>query len=126
MNERQMPEVDDCGFPKNPLGFKKVADKIDGSAWVNEKTGLCVIASVSIEQDGHAWLHVSYSYRSRIPSYRDGKAVKAIFIGNDREAYAVYPKSEDHVNIHPYVLQLWARVDGQKALPDFTRGGGSI
>jgi len=46
------------------------------------------------------WLHVSMSFRSRLPSYSDMKIVKGIFIGVDRTAFQIFPPIDQHVNMH--------------------------
>jgi hypothetical protein len=47
-------------------------------------------------------------------------------IGADKWAYQVMPDAQNHVNIHPYCLHMFARLDGQSVLPDFTWGLKSI
>ena len=109
-----------------PLEYVVADDsKVDGRAW-RHSGGMVVIASAAIEHDGNAWLHVSYSHRMHMPAYREGRQVKALFIGGDREAYSVWATEGKHVNQHQYCLHLWARADGSRALPDFTQGTGGI
>lgn len=102
-----------------------VEKRVDGEAYRSKSLGLLVIISKAIELDSHEWIHLSVSRRSRIPSYEDLALVKKHFLG-DRHAYQCFVPESEHVNIHPYVLHLWARVDGAAVLPDFTRGAGSI
>jgi hypothetical protein len=97
----------------------------DGEAWRTD-TGLTVIYSTALEQDGREWLHVSASRVDRIPSYSDMTRVKNAFIGVHRTAYSVWVPASEHVNIHPNCLHLWAVLEGDDPLPDFTRGTGSI
>jgi hypothetical protein len=106
--------------------WRLVEDRIDGSAFVNKSLGLFVIRSISDELDGANWIHVSVSRASRVPSYDDLKLVKKLFIGDDKHAYQCFVPSAEHINIHDYVLHLWARNDGKPVLPDFSRGTGSI
>jgi hypothetical protein len=47
------------------------------------------------------------------------KTVKRTFIGDDREAYQVFPPIDRYVNIHPNVLHLFCDPAGP-VLPDFT------
>ena len=84
-----------------------------------------VIVSVAKEQDGRHWLHVSASGPRRIPTWNELKAVKALFVGKDRVALQILPAERDYVNICPFVLHLWACLDGD-VTPDFTRGTGSL
>lgn len=109
-----------------PVGWIVIENRIDGEAYINKSIGLFVIRSVSKEEDGHLWIHVSVSRRSRIPSYDDLKLIKKLFIGDDLHAYQCFVPSKDHINIHEFVLHLWARQDGKSGLPDFSHGSGSI
>lgn len=79
-----------------------------GQVFRNTLSGLVVVMSTDIMDDGKRFLHVSCSYRDRLPSWKDLKTVKDIFFGEDREAFQVLPKQEDYVNLHPYCLHLWA------------------
>lgn len=87
---------------------------------------LVVILTCSYEQDDRAWLHLSVSHRSRLPSWREVREAKEIFLG-EREAYQVLPPPARYVNLHPNVLHLFALLDkDQVALPDFSRGTRSL
>ena len=48
--------------------------------------------------------------------------VKRDFVGEDRYAYSIWPPREQHVNIMPYCLHLWARMDelDGRVLPEFS------
>jgi hypothetical protein len=83
------------------------------------------ILSCSTELDNRAWLHLSVSHKSRIPRWTELAEAKRVFLG-DREAYQVLPPKERYVNINARVLHLFALLDGATALPDFTRGTGSL
>lgn len=106
-------------------GFIVIEERNDGFAYRSKSLGLVVISSVSKEADNKFWQHVSVSRKSRLPSYDDLKLVKSMFIGDDKEAYQVFVKESNHVNIHPYCLHLWSCLDGN-VMPDFTQGSGSI
>jgi len=81
-----------------------------------DRTGLLAIVSLDevvpeVDSDvftAEKWLHVSVSRTDRLPSWEDLKAVKDRFIGRDREAIQVIPRSRDFVNVHPFCLHLWA------------------
>ena len=90
-----------------------------------------VLMSVSYESDQRIWIHVSACGRRSakdyfLPSWEDMKRVKHDFIGPDRWAYQVVPAEKDYVNQNPNVLHLYTLLDGQPALPDFTKGTGTI
>lgn len=105
------------------MRFKKVEEKSDGAAYRSED-GLVVIMSRAVEQDGREWTHLSFSRRSRMPSYRDMVLVKSVFIGPDKDAIMVLPRKSRHVNIHEHCLHLFTTEE--MPLPDFTHGTGSI
>lgn len=107
-----------------PASWEMVQRAEDGAAF-RSKDGRVVILSGSTEQDGRRWLHMSMSRADRLPSWEDLREGKEIFIG-DRTAIQVFPKKDKYVNIHPNVLHVWAWIDGEEILPDFTRGSGSI
>ena len=110
-----------------PPSWTMVSSTGDGAMF--KRGGVQVICSLSREEDGELWVHVSACGREggrfSLPSWESLKRVKHDFFG-DGWAYQVFPPKEDYVNIHPYVLHLFGRFDGKPALPDFTRGTGSI
>lgn len=108
-----------------PAGWQIAQEGADGTSYINKSQGIFAILSVSVEQDGKTWLHLSVSRSSRLPSYDDLLWCKSIFIGDKRKAVQVFPPKSEHINIHPYVLHLWACL-AEDPLPDFTHGSGSI
>jgi hypothetical protein len=103
--------------------WRLIEDGADGGAW--RSIALRVIWSVATELDDRPWLHVSVSRPDRLPSYLDMKQVHAVFIG-DRFAYSVWAPPDEHVSIHDNCLHLWCPLEGERPLPDFTRGMGTI
>lgn len=102
----------------------------DGTACAFRRGSTQVLWSVSREDDGHVWIHVSLCGRTNrgrfyLPSYEDVQRVKHDFLG-EAWAYQVFPDERHYINQHPCVLHLWARLDGESALPDFTHGLGTI
>jgi len=121
LNRKDFPGM----FPRVlPPGWKRIEESYDGVAYAYVG-GLVVMSSVSMEQDGQRWLHVSMSRRSRMPSYEDMALVKQMFIGDDKYALQVFPPKSKHVNIHSFCLHLWHCID-REVTPDFTQGGNSI
>ncbi len=110
----------------DPHTWRRVNAGGDGDMWATLDNALKVIWSISIEQDGRLWMHVSVSRPDRLPSYNDMKRVKHLFIGDERNAYSVWAADPAHVNLHSRCLHLWCVLDGADPLPDFSRGGGSI
>lgn len=102
----------------------------DGSSHVFRRGAIQVLWSMSRELDGEIWIHVSLCGRTGpkayyLPTYEDVKRVKHDFLG-DAWAYQVFPDERHYINQNPFVLHLWARMDGAAVLPDFTRGLGTI
>lgn len=111
-------------FPKPNSYFKEVPqyEKLSdgvGRAW--EFNGLFVIASCGIMKDNLEWLHISFSRKSKMPSYADLQLVKREFIGNDKKAIMIFLEEENYVNIHKYCLHLWYSKDNP--IPEFSEGG---
>lgn len=111
-------------FPEVPAYWKPIDMTIyhllapDADDYIRKYVlnGLYVIASVGLYDD-REWLHISFSRKSRIPSYEDIQRVRRDFIGEDKKCFMVFPKKEHYVNIHPYCLHLWYCEDA--AIPDF-------
>lgn len=119
-------KVDGWKHPLPPPGWR-LAD--DGIGEVNvfyqhRIMGLMVGLSCEREDDGRAYIHLSVSHRSRIPTWGELGKAKEAFLG-DLEAYQVLPPRARYVNIDARVLNLYAPLDGP-VLPDFTRGTGGI
>lgn len=93
-----------------------------GKAFANF-AGLRVLLSVEHKTNEDRWLHVSVSREDRLPSWEDLKEIKDLFIGRDRAAIQILPKSSEYVNCHPYVLHLWSDLDRERFVPDFRRKG---
>lgn len=110
-----------------PIPFDWVIAQIgkDGAAYRHMLSELTVIESGAKEQDNRRWLHVSVSHPRRLPTWDELKTVKAIWIGDDKDAYQVLPKASKYVNIDPHCLHLWHCLDSIP-LPDFTRGGKTV
>ena len=108
-------------FPAKPLMFAEIRD-VPYLAYLHINMPLRVICSACVEADGKRWVHVSCSRPNRIPSWEELRLVKDTFVGRDRKAIQVLPSDAEYVNAHPYVLHLWACLDGD-GLPDFRKGG---
>lgn len=88
------------------------------NAYRNSRTRMIVVWSVE-NRDGDDWLHVSFSYKDKMPTYGDMVKVKNLFVG-DRNAYMVFPTSATHVNTHKYCLHLWCNLTNPQPLPEFS------
>lgn len=87
--------------------------------------GLKVIITVEWQDSDTEtkWLHVSMSFKSKLPSYSDMKIVKNVFIGEDRTAFQIFPSNDQHVNLHENTLHLFSCLT-KDIFPDFRREGG--
>ena len=125
MTETKDLKIEEAAFfPRPSAIFKEREEWVEitqgtSRAWVFN--GLLVLASAGIMQDGREWLHVSFSRKSRMPSYDDLQLVKREFIGNDKKAIMVFPEQENYVNIHPNCLHLW--YSAENPIPEFSESG---
>lgn len=108
-----------------PPAWVEVERQIDGSKYLNHRAHLAAIVSCQRETDGQFWIHLSVSHRDRVPNWQELIETKQVFLG-DREAYMVHPPKARYVNLHPHVLHLFARLQGEAVLPDFTQGTRSL
>ncbi len=129
----KIARVDDnvvrAAMSRVPPAWKIIQHMPAGGAFV--RGTLQVLYTVQRYDDGRIWVHASVCGRTGqsawyLPSFEDLKRVKHDFIGEDRWAYQVFPSAKDYVNQHPYVLHLYALMDGSPALPDFTWGLNTI
>jgi hypothetical protein len=102
---------------------------------VFHRGGVQVLFTVQRYDNGNGiwdiWVHASLcgwtpSGGFVLPNWEAVKRVKHDFIGPDRWAYQVFPSAKDYINQNPYVLHLYAKLNGSPALPDFTWGLGGI
>ena len=70
-----------------------------------------VLRSLSTTVSGEQWFHVSVSRSDRLPTWQEIVKVKNEFMGEDREAYQVIPRVEDHINIHQFCIHLLSPLD---------------
>lgn len=90
------------------------------------KKGLLVLVSCAEYEDFRCWLHVSVSRKDTcVPTWEQMSLVKALFIGEERQAVQIMPPASKHVNIHHACLHLWHCMDGD-GIPDMTTGGETI
>jgi hypothetical protein len=108
-----------------PLGLTLYGHRIP-NGWRQERHGPCgfayhaasglsVIETVGDPQEYGEWLHISASRPERVPSWTDMTMIKRILLGGDTQAIMVIPTEREYVNIHPNVLHLWHRLDGETA-----------
>jgi len=113
------------GLPRHewiPLAIPEGVPELQGQRAFQHRDGRRVIATVG-HHEGGWWLHVSVSRQKRIPSYEDLADVKRTFVTDTVQAVQVFPRRERHINIMPYCLHLWARLDTTDGLPDFGSEG---
>lgn len=95
----------------------------DGWAVVRQEDGSSIIITVARHEDGNEWVHASIAHKDRTPTYDELALLhKAVFQGKGW-AYQVFAPDTDHVNIHPFALHLWGRLDGTNPIPNFGKNG---
>lgn len=106
--------------------WKLVTPGMDGlGAWEHRARGLGLIHSVSVEQDGELWEHVSLSRADgEMPGWEQVRDVFHEVAGPDALGIIVVPPKSEHVNLAE-VAHVW-RCLTRRPIPDFTRGVGSI
>lgn len=107
-----LPAPDDWHVTGAIWNYDKPTEQC-GLSWERLFGGkLAVWEDVSVKSDGLKWLHVSISKAPsrKMPTYDDIQLARALFIGEDRECYMVFPPKDRYVNINP-VLHLWCCLD---------------
>lgn len=99
-------------FVENLLLFPKGKIYIKGRG----QKRLIVISSLETMEDGRKYLHVSISYRDKIPDWDTVKMIKELFIGDKKDAFIYFPQKEEYVNIMPYCLHLWSEYESDNVL----------
>lgn len=121
----------------NPLAIRKRLGKEDwaapvpfgGDGWrfdTKADRGRIIVTCSEFtsigEPSGQLFVHASWSWSDRLPSYDELTLLhKAVW--PEGYAYQVFAPPSDHVNIHPYALHLWGRLDGDRMLPHFGKFG---
>lgn len=107
---------------KRGFEFIGVRNSQKQACFHSKATGLAVICEQE-EHDGKLYGHISFSRKSRIPSYEDMVFIKEVFVGDDHKAIMVLPAASEHVNIDPYCLHFFVPLD-HDPLSDFRKFGG--
>jgi hypothetical protein len=66
---------------------------------------------------GRGWQHVSVSCEDRTPTWEEMETVKRMFFEDDEVAMQLHVAVKDHINMHPYVLHLWAPMSKIRKIP---------
>lgn len=70
-----------------------------------------------IASDGMGWEHVSVSLQSRIPTWSEMCAIKAMFWDKEDCVIQYHPADADYVNVHEFCLHLWRPTDVEIPTP---------
>lgn len=64
------------------------------------------------DDNGRLWLHVSVAKpgAKKMPTWEDLQTLRTLFVGEDREAYMIFPTQDRYVNLHN-VLHLYCCLD---------------
>lgn len=94
----------------------------NGWTLLRQDDGTSIIIT-SAWHEGEAWVHASIAHQDHMPTYEELALLhKAVWQGRGW-SYQVFAPPSDHVNIHPFALHLWGRLDNTNALPDFGKNG---
>jgi hypothetical protein len=90
--------------------------------WDQPTRGIRLMHSVSEEDDGEVWAHLSVSLRTwTLPEWRQLKEAQWLCYPDHAGIVVVAPKDE-HVNVAE-VLHVWTKLTGPPVLPDFRKLG---
>jgi len=110
-----------------PPGYTEFKAPVPGQrAFRRHKDKMCVIVTIDEEVDGRTWLHVSLSFPDRLPTFKDVRSVKRIFMGKYHYAAMIFPPEKYYVNQNPFVLHIFACPNDEWPLPEFTRYQGTL
>lgn len=87
-------------------------DRKDGTARI-----IVTLGPTPDPADGD-WLHASISTKDRMPTY-DELVMMHKAVWPDGYAYQCFVPATQHVNIHPFALHLFGKLDGSRCLPEF-------
>ena len=132
-SQANLVPLQEWGFPEEedlPPGWKANIEREQLiAAYSNPKRKLRIILGIELKgKSDSAWIHLSLSHRSSVPRHASMLMCNKRFIGKNREASAIYPTKNRHVNIAAKCLHLWAPMDPrdrswpkmEKMMPDGT------
>lgn len=106
------------------MNLKRVPG-LPGLETFEDEEGLTVFRSHHRYGDNEEWFHISMAKRDRCPTYSEMREVKKRLVPSTWHAYQVFPPEQEHYNVHPYCLHLWATPF--RKLPNFlVENGGHI
>jgi hypothetical protein len=82
-----------------------------------------VIVTTARQDDGIDWVHASWSYNERLPTYEELVVLRSAVWGSTGWAFQVFAPPTAHVSIHQFALHLWGRADGENPFPNFGATG---
>jgi hypothetical protein len=104
---------------------------VDRSGWHESfrayrvKSGICkgvtILASVAT-YEGELWYHVSFSLRDRTPTHEQMTLLRTAIFPPHLKALHIFPPIDEHFDLHPHCLHLWANLE-RDPLPDFRTSG---
>lgn len=99
---------------------------VDDPAWLAVICdGLLVLLTEDVAVNGR-WRHVSFSRRSKLPTWADLKRVRYAYFDADATVVQLFPEKENYVSLHDYTLHLWQWLDGEFPFPEARLLGATI
>lgn len=115
-----MKKIDDIMTDKR-IRLKNLTLTEHGVTYLNGLTGRLRIRDdnlIIFSIDGNKWEHVSLSFQDRCPTWDEMCIVKDIFWRKDETVVQFHPKESSYVNLYPFCLHLWKKVNEEWELPD--------
>jgi hypothetical protein len=109
------PQLGSCDADGNNGAFLVHSPEPGWQLWLVCSDGAALPA-------GEAWEHVSVRAgraraKSRIPTWREMCAVKALCWDDEDVVMQLHPKRSEYINMHPHVLHLWRPVGREIPTP---------
>jgi len=95
----------------------KTPPPTDDSWRITRWNNLLILLTEDIGPNGR-WRHVSFSRKSRMPSWADVKAIRYSFFDPDVVVVQLFPEQENYVSLHDFTLHLWQWLDGEFPFPE--------
>lgn len=98
----------------------RCSGSVHGANWGAFKMGALRIISSGTPEEGDPgwpWEHVSVSLENRCPTWDEMAKVKNAFWNDEETVVQFHPARSQYVNVHPFCLHLWRRLDVPTELP---------
>lgn len=84
---------------------------------VHKESKTKILISKTRMRNGSEWIHLSVTKPVGRPSWAELQGIKNQFIGADKAALQIFPKTADLVDLHD-AYHLWCHVSGEFCMPN--------